>query len=180
MPPLRDAEDCNALLFPGDSFLPAPEGLDGFVFSGAQGIVDAGRLLIPSPPKEFRQGMGLEFLHRVKLVRQLIRTHGDGHLDFVGFVFRLVPPVEPNAALGPPGLAGPLRRHVGVDGDQGVHTGLEQIARIVRERISNWLNTVLSAETRSGIITIGMALVTIAWANSPFASSYDGIIHAVS
>ncbi len=48
----------------------------------------------------------------------------------------------------------------------------------MRGRISNWLSTVLSAETRTGVITIAVAVVTIAWVNSPFVGSYDAIIHA--
>lgn len=45
-------------------------------------------------------------------------------------------------------------------------------------RITNWLNTILSAETRSGIITVGVAILTIVWANTPFADFYNAIIHA--
>lgn len=48
----------------------------------------------------------------------------------------------------------------------------------MRQRISNWLSTVLSAETRTGVITIAVAVLTITWVNSPFVSSYDAIIHA--
>ena len=47
----------------------------------------------------------------------------------------------------------------------------------MRGRISNWLSTVLSAETRTGVITIAVAIVAIAWVNSPFAASYDQFIH---
>ena len=106
MPRRRDAEDCNGLLFPRNSFLPATEGLDGFVLSGAEGIVNAGGLLIPSSAEQIRQGVGLEFLDGVEFVGQLVGAHGNGHLDFVRFIFRLVTPVEPNAALDPPGLTG--------------------------------------------------------------------------
>lgn len=48
----------------------------------------------------------------------------------------------------------------------------------MRQRLSHWLNRVLSAETRTGVITIAVAILTIAWVNSPFVSSYDVIIHA--
>jgi NhaA family Na+:H+ antiporter len=48
---------------------------------------------------------------------------------------------------------------------------------MVRARISNWLRAVLSAETRTGIITIAVAIVAIVWVNSPFAWSYDALIH---
>lgn len=48
----------------------------------------------------------------------------------------------------------------------------------MRRRISNWLSTVLSAETRAGVITIAVAVVAIAWANSPFVESYDTVVHA--
>ena len=48
----------------------------------------------------------------------------------------------------------------------------------MRARIANWLATVLSAETRTGVITIAVAAVTIAWVNSPFAESYNAITHA--
>lgn len=44
-------------------------------------------------------------------------------------------------------------------------------------RISNWLSAVLSAETRSGVITIAVAVATIAWVNSPAAPAYDALIH---
>lgn len=46
-----------------------------------------------------------------------------------------------------------------------------------RNRLVNWLSTVLSAETRTGVITIVVALLAIAWANSPFAAGYDTFIH---
>jgi NhaA family Na+:H+ antiporter len=39
------------------------------------------------------------------------------------------------------------------------------------------LRAVLSAETRTGIITIAVAIVAIVWVNSPFAWSYDALIH---
>lgn len=48
----------------------------------------------------------------------------------------------------------------------------------MRRRISDWLGTVLSAETRAGVITIAVAIVAIAWVNSPFADSYDTVVHA--
>ncbi len=44
-------------------------------------------------------------------------------------------------------------------------------------RLSNWLRTVLTAETRTGVITIAVAIVTIAWVNSPLSGLYDYIIH---
>jgi len=47
----------------------------------------------------------------------------------------------------------------------------------MRERISNWLRTVLAAETRTGVITIVVAIVAIALVNSPLAENYDTIIH---
>ena len=49
---------------------------------------------------------------------------------------------------------------------------------MVRARISNWLRTVLSAETRTGVITIAVAVVAVAWVNSPLVSSYDALLHA--
>jgi NhaA family Na+:H+ antiporter len=49
---------------------------------------------------------------------------------------------------------------------------------MVRARISNWLRTVLSAETRTGVITIAVAVVAVAWVNSPLASTYDALLHA--
>jgi NhaA family Na+:H+ antiporter len=49
---------------------------------------------------------------------------------------------------------------------------------MVRARISNWLRTVLSAETRTGVITIAVAIVAVAWVNSPLVSSYDALLHA--
>ena len=48
----------------------------------------------------------------------------------------------------------------------------------MRERISAWLARVLSAETRTGVITIAVAIFAIALANSPFSGAYDTIIHA--
>lgn len=48
----------------------------------------------------------------------------------------------------------------------------------MRERFTSWLATVLSAETRTGVITIAVAVLAIAWVNSPFAEVYDAIIHA--
>lgn len=47
----------------------------------------------------------------------------------------------------------------------------------MRGRISNWLSTVLSSETRTGVITVLVAVATIAWVNSPAAPVYDTIIH---
>ena len=44
-------------------------------------------------------------------------------------------------------------------------------------RIGNWLRTVLGAETRTGVITIAVAVITIAWVNSPLVSAYDALIH---
>jgi len=48
---------------------------------------------------------------------------------------------------------------------------------MIRARLSNWLRAVLSAETRTGIITIAVAIIAIAWVNSPLAPSYDSLIH---
>lgn len=48
----------------------------------------------------------------------------------------------------------------------------------MRNRMSAWLATILSTETRTGIITIAVAVVAIACANSPLAELYDAIIHA--
>lgn len=45
-------------------------------------------------------------------------------------------------------------------------------------RLSRWLRTVLAAETRTGVITIVVAIIAIAFVNSPLASTYDSIIHA--
>lgn len=46
----------------------------------------------------------------------------------------------------------------------------------MRERFTSWLATVLSAETRTGVITIAVAVLAIAWANSPFAPAYEAIV----
>ena len=45
-------------------------------------------------------------------------------------------------------------------------------------RLSRWLRTVLAAETRTGVITIVVAIIAIAFVNSPLAGTYDSIIHA--
>jgi Na+:H+ antiporter, NhaA family len=48
---------------------------------------------------------------------------------------------------------------------------------VARQRLSKRIREILTAETRAGIITITMALIALAWVNSPLADSYSALTH---